>query len=93
MKFLLFWLLGWSVIAFCAMGIDKRRARQQRWRIPEATLFLFAFLGGALGSVLGMRLFHHKTKHWYFRFGLPLILLVQLALVILYWKGVLHIAV
>ena len=69
------------------MGADKRKAKKGAWRVPEANLFIFALLGGALGATLGMHVFHHKTKHWYFRWGFPLILLVQLALVIwLSWK-------
>ncbi len=81
LKLICAWLLLWSLIAFITMGTDKSRARKGRWRIPEATLFLFALLGGGLGATLGMHVFHHKTKHWYFRWGLPLILLLQVALV------------
>ena len=82
LKILCIWLIAWSVAAFAAMGADKSRARRGEWRIPEAALFLLALLGGALGAVLGMHVFRHKTKHWYFRWGLPLILLAQLALVL-----------
>ena len=60
------------------MGNDKRRARKNAFRIPEATLFAVAIVGGSLGCILGMFLFRHKTKHWYFLFGLPIILLIQL---------------
>ena len=68
-------------LAACAlMGLDKRRARRGAWRISEKALFLPAVLGGALGGLLGMRVFHHKTKHWYFRFGLPALLIVQVIL-------------
>ena len=81
LKIICAWLLLWSVIAFIAMGADKRKAQKGKWRVPEATLFLFALLGGGLGATLGMHVFRHKTKHWYFRWGLPLILLVQVALV------------
>ena len=87
LKIICAWILVWSVVAFIAMGADKRRAQKGAWRVKEATLFLFALLGGALGATLGMHVFRHKTKHWYFRWGFPLILLVQLALVILaVWK-------
>ena len=68
-----------NVTAFALMGIDKRRARRGAWRISEKMLFLSALLGGSLGGTLGMRVFHHKTKHWYFRFGFPLLLILQLA--------------
>jgi len=68
-----------NLVAFILMGVDKRRAKKYRWRISEGTLFLFPVLGGSLGGILGMKLFHHKTKHWYFRFGFPALLLIQLA--------------
>jgi len=77
-KLLLAWLLVVNAIAFLLMGADKRRARWGRWRIPERALFLPALLGGALGAAAGMHLFRHKTKHWYFRWGLPALLLAQL---------------
>ncbi len=60
------------------MGIDKNKAIQGRWRIPEKTLFLFSLIGGSIGTWLGMYVFHHKTKHWYFVIGMPLILVLQL---------------
>lgn len=72
------YLLVINLTAFALMGADKRRARRGAWRISEKALFLPAVLGGALGGVLGMRAFRHKTKHWYFRFGFPLLLLLQL---------------
>ena len=62
------------------MGLDKWKARRDAWRIPEKTLFLAALLGGALGGTVGMHLFHHKTRHWYFRFGFPVLLILQLLL-------------
>ncbi len=74
-----------NVIAFTAFGADKRRARKDRWRVPERTLFLLALLGGSLGALLGMRVFRHKTKHWYFRVFIPLILLLQLAVPLALW--------
>ena len=72
---------------FGGIGLDKRRARHGAWRISEKALFLPAILGGALGGILGMRTFRHKTRHWYFRFGFPLLLLAQVALAgWLIWK-------
>ncbi len=68
------YLLCINIISFAAMGIDKRRAIRRAWRIPELTLFILAIAGGSLGAFCGMHLFHHKTKHWYFLYGLPLIL-------------------
>ena len=72
------YLLAVNLAAFAMMGLDKGRARRGRWRIPEKRLFLPVLLGGGLGGVLGMCLFHHKTRHWYFRYGFPLLLAVQL---------------
>lgn len=84
---LAFYLLVANLIAFILMGVDKRRAKKEMWRISEGTLFLFPVLGGSLGGILGMKLFHHKTKHWYFRFGFPALLLIQLAAAgWLFWK-------
>lgn len=81
------YLLTVNAAAFCLMAADKRRARRGTWRVSEKTLFLPAVLGGALGGLLGMRVLHHKTRHWYFRFGFPLLLLLQLALgVWLIWR-------
>ena len=65
------------------MGIDKLKARKRAWRIPESTLFVIAIIGGSLGTTIGMHLFHHKTRHWYFLYGMPAILFVQIALVVL----------
>lgn len=81
------YLLAVNLAAFLLMGIDKRRAKKDAWRISEKALFLPAILGGALGGILGMRTFRHKTRHWYFRFGFPLLLLAQVALAgWLIWK-------
>ena len=73
-----------NLLAFALMGIDKRRAVRHAWRIPEATLFWSAILGGSIGAIAGMRFFRHKTKHWYFRFGMPAILVLQILAVFLY---------
>lgn len=70
-----------NLIGYALMGIDKKRAIRGAWRISEATLFFFAIIGGSIGSILGMRHFRHKTKHWYFVWGMPAILLVQLLLI------------
>ena len=71
-----------SGFLFVLMWLDKFKARTGRWRISEKTLFLFALLGGAIGGTAGMFLFHHKTKHWYFRFLFPLSAAAQLGLCI-----------
>lgn len=77
-------LLGYfllvNLVGFICMGLDKRKARKKLWRTPEATLFLIALIGGSIGSIAGMYFFHHKTRHWYFVYGMPLILIIQLAL-------------
>lgn len=74
------YLVAVNLAAFVLMGADKRRAKRGAWRISERALFLPALLGGALGGTLGMRVFRHKTKHWYFRWGLPLLLILQAGL-------------
>lgn len=76
-----------NLVSFALMGIDKYKAKKKAWRIPEATLFLFAIFGGSIGSILGMFLFHHKTRHWYFLYGLPVILIVQLICIYLLWQS------
>ena len=81
MEIYLVWLAFMSIILFFAMGIDKRKAKKARRRISEKCLFTLAVLGGAVGGTIGMHLFHHKTKHWYFRYGFPLIAAVQIVLI------------
>ncbi len=74
------YLIGINLIGFALMGMDKKRAIRGAWRISEASLFTAALLGGALGCTLGMRFFHHKTRHWYFRYGMPAILTAEILL-------------
>ncbi len=76
------WLIAINFLTFALHGADKRRARRGAWRVPEKTLFLLPLLGGSVGALLGMRVFRHKTKHWYFVWGVPAILLAQLALAV-----------
>jgi len=71
-----------NLAAFLLMGEDKRRAKKGAWRIPEKTLFLVTGLFGGLGGTLGMFLLHHKTRHWYFRIGFPVMLIAQAALLV-----------
>ena len=68
------YILIMNVIGFCLMGLDKHRARTRQWRVPEKILFGAALLGGSAGAWAGMYVFHHKTRHWYFVVGIPLIL-------------------
>ena len=79
---LLIWLAVINLVTFAVYGIDKAKAKRGAWRVPEKTLFLLPLLGGSLGALLGMRVFRHKTKHWYFVWGIPLILLAQIALAV-----------
>lgn len=81
------WVVLVSVILFCMMGADKRFARHAMRRIPEARLFFVAVLGGALGGWIGMRVFHHKTRHWYFAVGFPAIAIAQMAGVVWLFIG------
>lgn len=76
---LLVWLAGVNVVTFILYGVDKSRAKKGRWRIPEKTLLILPLLGGSVGGILGMAVFHHKTRHWYFRWGLPAMFLLQAA--------------
>lgn len=79
-KMLCIYLIVMNAAAFVMMGADKRRARKGRWRIPEKALFAVALAGGSAGAILGMQIFRHKTRHWYFVWGMPAILAVQLVL-------------
>ena len=81
-----------NLIGFIVMGMDKRRAKKHAFRIPEATLFTIAIIGGSIGSIIGMRYFHHKTRHWYFVYGMPFILILQIALLVFIYNGPFEIA-
>ena len=77
------YLTAVNLAGFAVMGIDKQKAIKHLWRIRESTLFLIALIGGSLGSIIGMRVFHHKTRHWYFVYGMPAIIILQAILVVL----------
>ena len=83
---LIVYLLLVNLIAFALMGIDKSKAKRGAWRIPEKSLFLSAIIGGSIGAILGMQFFRHKTKHWYFQYGMPLILVLQIILGVLLYN-------
>ena len=70
-------LLAINAVVFLVYGIDKLKAKKGKWRISESTLLLFAVIGGSIGAWLGMKAWHHKTMHKKFRYGLPLIILLQ----------------
>ena len=74
-----------NILGFVFMGIDKHQAKMSNRRIPENTLFLFAFLGGGIGTIIGMYTFHHKTKKPLFKIGMPTILILEI-LIFIYFK-------
>ena len=80
MKYAIIYLVVINTVGFFMMFSDKQRAKNRAWRIPEKTLFLIAIIGGSIGSIFGMWLFRHKTRHWYFVIGMPIILIVQVCI-------------
>lgn len=82
MKILIIYLILINIAAFILYGIDKHKAKKSRWRISEAALMWVAAVGGSIGAILGMRIWHHKTLHKKFRFGIPAILVAQVALAV-----------
>lgn len=74
------YLLAINAVTFIVYGIDKDKAKKAKWRIPEATLLLLAVLGGIVGAWVGMEVWHHKTMHKKFKYGIPAILLIQIVL-------------
>ena len=81
------YLLAINVATFVTYGIDKWKAKKAKWRIREASLLLLAVLGGSLGAWLGMRVWHHKTQHKKFKYGVPALIVVQLALILYFLYG------
>ena len=79
------YLAAINVITFIMFGADKARAAKGRWRISESALILEALLGGSIGALAGMRIFHHKTKHRKFTIGIPVILALQIILMVIYY--------
>ena len=77
------YLITINLIGFVIMGVDKFKAKKRAWRIPESTLFVVALIGGSIGTTAAMHIFRHKTRHWYFLYGMPAILLIQIAVVII----------
>ncbi len=80
MKPYIIYLILMNAAGFIIMLVDKQRAIHKKWRIPEKTLFLIGIIGGSLGAILGMRVFRHKTKHLKFKYGFPIILIIQIVL-------------
>ena len=87
-KIVIIYLITINILGFFAMGIDKYKAKKGSWRIPEKTLFMFCILGGGIGTIAGMKIFHHKTKKKAFSIGMPLILIMEI-LIFIYFKFIL----
>lgn len=81
------YLLVINIIAFLAFGIDKRKARKGQWRTPESTLLVLAAIGGSVGAWVGMKVWHHKTLHPKFKYGIPAIFIIQVFLLIFICLG------
>ena len=81
MELLLYYFVCVNVLTFFVYGIDKWQARQGKWRISEATLLLFAVIGGSIGAWLGMRVWRHKTMHKKFKYGIPAILMINIIII------------
>ena len=81
MNIILYYLLAVNIATFLLYGVDKYKAKKGKWRISEATLLTMAAIGGSIGAWAGMRLWHHKTKHKKFKYGIPVIIMMQIALV------------
>ena len=79
---LAYYLLAINAVAFIVYGIDKYKAKKAKWRISEATLLLMAVIGGSIGAWVGMRIWHHKTMHKKFKYGIPVIIIFQVALAV-----------
>ena len=80
------YLLAINILTFLLYGIDKWKAKRARWRIPESVLLGLAAIGGSIGAWLGMRVWHHKTQHKKFRYGVPAILVAQIVLLVwIFW--------
>ena len=80
-KIIIIYLTSINVATFITYGIDKMKAKRSKWRIREASLLLLAVLGGSIGALLGMKVWHHKTMHKKFKYGVPAILIVQIAII------------
>lgn len=82
LRILLLYLLIMNMVGLIVMGVDKSKAKCHAWRIPEKTLFLVSLLGGSIGTWMGMYLFRHKTKHWYFLIGMPMICMLHIVIAV-----------
>ena len=82
MNIILGYLLAVNITSFFLYGIDKYKAKKGKWRISEATLLMIAVIGGSIGAWVGMRIWHHKTMHKKFKYGIPVIIIFQVALAV-----------
>ena len=81
-QYSMYYLFAINIVSFFLYGIDKYKAKKGQWRIPEATLLMIAVIGGSIGAWVGMRLWHHKTMHKKFLYGIPIIIILQISLVV-----------
>ncbi len=84
MQIFIFYISALTIITFFVYGVDKYKATHKKWRIPEATLIGLAIIGGSIGALAGMKIWHHKTLHPLFKYGIPLILILQV-IAIVWW--------
>ena len=78
----MYYLFAINIVSFFLYGIDKYKAKKNKWRISEATLLMIAVIGGSIGAWVGMRIWHHKTMHKKFKYGIPIIIIMQVALAV-----------
>ena len=81
-QYSMYYLFAINIVSFFLYGIDKYKAKKNKWRISEATLLMMAVIGGSIGAWVGMRLWHHKTMHKKFKYGIPIIIIMQVSLVV-----------
>ena len=81
-QYSMYYLLAINALSFALYGIDKYKAKKNQWRISEATLLMMAVIGGSIGAWAGMRLWHHKTMHKKFKYGIPVIIILQVVLAV-----------
>ena len=81
-QYSMYYLLAINALSFILFGLDKYKAKKGKWRISEATLLMMAVIGGSIGAWTGMRLWHHKTMHKKFKYGIPIIIILQVSLVV-----------
>ena len=82
MNLVLYYIVIINILTFIVYGIDKLKAKKGKWRIPESTLLLLAIIGGSIGAWFGMKVWHHKTMHKKFKYGIPLIIILQLGVLL-----------